>query len=150
MNPQVKVTERLSATEGMITLSGAQALMRIPVDQHRADALRGQRLATLISGYRGSPLGGLEGIIAQHKAILDAADVHFISGVNEDLAATAVWGSQMTALEANQRFDGVLGLWYGKGPGVDRSGDAIRHANFASVHPKGCLLYTSPSPRDRG
>ena len=138
--PSQAVTERLSATEGMITLSGAQALMRIPVDQQRADAARGQRLATLVSGYRGSPLGGIEGIIAQHKAILEAADVHFISGVNEDLAATAIWGAQMTALEENPRFDGVLGLWYGKGPGVDRSGDAFRHGNFAGVHPNGGVL----------
>ncbi len=138
--PDLRVTERLSATEGKITLSGAQALMRIPVDQHRIDAAKGSRLATLISGYRGSPLGGIEGIIAQHKSVLDAADVQFISGVNEELAATAVWGSQMAALEANPRFDGVLGLWYGKGPGVDRSGDAFRHGNFAGVHPKGGVL----------
>ena len=134
------MTERLSATAGMITLSGAQALMRIPVDQHRIDAASGSRLATLVSGYRGSPLGGIEGIVAQHKAVLDAADVHFINGVNEELAATAVWGSQMSTLEANPRFDGVLGLWYGKGPGVDRSGDAFRHGNFAGVHPKGGVL----------
>ena len=134
------VTERLSMTEGKITLSGAQALMRIPVDQHRIDAAAGSRLATLVSGYRGSPLGGIEGIVAQHKEVLDAADVHFISGVNEELAATAVWGAQMAALESNPRFDGVLGLWYGKGPGVDRSGDAFRHANFAGVHPRGGVL----------
>ena len=141
MNPPgLRLTERLSATEGMITLSGAQALMRIPVDQHRIDAANGSRLATLVSGYRGSPLGGIEGIVAQHKAVLDAADVHFISGVNEELAATAVWGSQMSTLEANPRFDGVLGMWYGKGPGVDRSGDAFRHGNFAGVHPKGGVL----------
>ena len=141
MSPSdLKLTERLTATEGMITLSGAQALMRIPVDQHRIDKAKGSRLASLISGYRGSPLGGIESIVAQHKAALDAADVTFISGVNEDLAATAIWGSQMTALEANPLFDGVLGLWYGKGPGVDRSGDAFRHGNFAGVHPKGGVL----------
>ena len=138
--PDLRVTERLSATAGQITLSGAQALMRIPVDQHRVDAAAGCRLATLISGYRGSPLGGIEGIVAQHRAVLDAADVHFISGVNEELAATAIWGAQMSALEENPRFDGVLGLWYGKGPGVDRSGDAFRHGNFAGVHPKGGVL----------
>jgi len=138
--PELRLNERLSATEGSITLSGAQALMRIPVDQHRIDAAKGSRLATLVSGYRGSPLGGIEGIIAQHKSVLDAADVQFISGVNEELAATAIWGSQMSALEASPLFDGVLGLWYGKGPGVDRSGDAFRHANFAGVHPLGGVL----------
>ncbi len=134
------LTERLSATEGMITLSGAQALMRIPVDQHRADAARDVRTATLVCGYRGSPLGGIEGIIAQHKTVLDAADVRFISGVNEELAATAIWGSQMAELEADARYDGVLGMWYGKGPGVDRSGDAFRHANFAGIGRFGGVL----------
>ena len=137
---EFSLTERLSATEGAITLSGAQALMRIPVDQYRADQASGISTATLISGYRGSPLGGIEAIIAQHKTVLDSAKVTFISGVNEDLAATAIWGSQMAQLEADARYDGVLGMWYGKGPGVDRSGDAFRHANIAGVGKHGGVL----------
>ncbi len=124
----------------MITLSGAQALLRIPVDQYRVDQAKGLSTATLVSGYRGSPLGGIESIIAQHKTVLDAANVRFISGVNEELAATAVWGSQMAQLEADAQYDGVLGMWYGKGPGVDRSGDAFRHANFAGVGRNGGVL----------
>jgi len=137
---EFSLTERLSATEGMITLSGAQALLRIPVDQYRVDQAKGLSTATLVSGYRGSPLGGIESIIAQHKTVLDAANVQFISGVNEELAATAVWGSQMAQLEAEAQYDGVLGMWYGKGPGVDRSGDAFRHANFAGVGRNGGVL----------
>ena len=137
---EFSLTQRLSATDGAITLSGAQALMRIPVDQYRADQANNVSTATLISGYRGSPLGGIESIIAQHKTVLDAANVTFISGVNEDLAATAIWGSQMAELEADARYDGVLGMWYGKGPGVDRSGDAFRHANLAGVGKHGGVL----------
>lgn len=139
-NTEFSLTDRLSSTEGQITLSGAQALLRVPVDQHRADSARGHRTATLISGYRGSPVAGIEGIIAQHQGILDAANVSFISGVNEELAATVIWGSQMAELEKTKRYDGVLGMWYGKGPGVDRSGDAFRHANTAGVGPLGGVL----------
>ncbi|MFT7475572.1 MAG: indolepyruvate ferredoxin oxidoreductase [Verrucomicrobiales bacterium] len=134
------LTDRMSATNGMITLSGTQALLRIPVDQQRVDLSRGLNTATLISGYRGSPLGGIEGVIAQHKDVLDAANVQFISGVNEDLAATVVWGSQMAQREASAKYDGVKGIWYGKGPGVDRTGDAFRHANFAGVGRYGGVL----------
>lgn len=134
------LTERLSATEGMITLSGAQALLRVPVDQYRVDLAKGLATATLVSGYRGSPLGGLESVIAQHKGQLDAANVRFVSGVNEELAATVVWGSQMAELEDDAIFDGVKGIWYGKGPGVDRSGDAFRHANIAGVGRNGGVL----------
>ena len=137
---EFSLTARMSATEGMITLSGAQALLRVPVDQFAVDTANGISTATLISGYRGSPLGGIEGIIAQHKSELDAANVRFISGVNEELAATAVWGSQMAELEAGATYDGVKGIWYGKGPGVDRSGDAFRHANFAGVGRYGGVL----------
>ncbi len=137
---ELSVTERLSATEGKITLSGAQALVRVPVDQHRVDTAKGLNTATLIAGYRGSPLAGIESIVSQHQKILDGANVTFISGVNEELAATMVWGAQMTELEATKRYDGVLGMWYGKGPGVDRSGDAFRHANFSGIGPHGGVL----------
>jgi len=134
------LTERLSATAGMITLSGAQALMRVPIDQHRVDTARGVSTATLVSGYRGSPLGGIESIVAQHQTQLEAANVRFLSGVNEELAATAIWGSQMAELESDALYDGVKGIWYGKGPGVDRSGDAFRHGNFAGVGRWGGVL----------
>ena len=135
-----RLADKMSATDGMITLSGVQALMRVPIDQQRADDSRGLRTATVISGYRGSPLGGVEGVIAQYRDELDAADVRFISGVNEDLAATIVWGGQMAVLEPDFTYDGVKGIWYGKGPGVDRSGDAFRHANSAGVGRYGGVL----------
>jgi indolepyruvate ferredoxin oxidoreductase len=126
--------------EGRIFLSGVQALVRLPLDQHRADRRRGLRTATLISGYRGSPLGGFDVTLERHRDLLREHEVVFVSGVNEDLGATAVLGSQLTHLFPGARYDGVLGMWYGKGPGVDRSGDIFKHANFAGVGRHGGVL----------
>src|SRR5437867_8835496 len=126
--------------EGLIFLSGIQALVRLPLDQHRADRRRGLNTATLISGYRGSPLGGLDVTIERNRELLAEHQVVFISGVNEDLGATAVFGSQLQHLFPGARYDGVLGMWYGKAPGVDRSGDILRHANFAGVGRQGGVL----------
>jgi indolepyruvate ferredoxin oxidoreductase len=125
---------------GRIFLSGVQALVRLPLDQHRADRRRGLDTATLISGYRGSPLGGLDQTVERHRDLLAEHQVVFISGVNEDLGATAVFGSQLAHLYGGARHDGVLGMWYGKAPGVDRSGDILRHANFAGVGRHGGVL----------
>ena len=126
--------------EGRVFMSGVQALVRLPLDQHRADRRRGLSTATLISGYRGSPLGGLDQTVERHRGLLAEHQVVFISGVNEDLGATAVLGSQMAHLYGGARYDGVLGMWYGKAPGVDRSGDILRHANFAGVGRNGGVL----------
>ncbi|MBI4636803.1 MAG: indolepyruvate ferredoxin oxidoreductase family protein [Candidatus Rokubacteria bacterium] len=126
--------------EGLIFLSGIQALVRLPLDQHRADARRGLNTATLVSGYRGSPLGGLDLTLERNPALLKEHHVVFISGVNEDLGATAVYGSQLANLFPQPRYDGVLGMWYGKGPGVDRTGDIFKHANFAGVGRYGGVL----------
>lgn len=126
--------------EGRIILSGVQALVRLPLDQHRADKRAGLRTATLISGYRGSPLGGLDTLLQRNQKLLNEHDIIFIPGVNEDLGATAVFGSQLANLLPNPRYDGVLGMWYGKAPGVDRSGDAFKHANFAGVGRYGGVL----------
>jgi indolepyruvate ferredoxin oxidoreductase len=125
---------------GRVFLSGVQALVRLPLDQHRADRRRGLDTATLISGYRGSPLGGLDQTVERHRDLLAEHQVVFISGVNEDLGATAVLGSQLAHLYGGARYDGVLGMWYGKAPGVDRSGDILRHANFAGVGRNGAVL----------
>src|SRR5262245_24299624 len=114
---------------GRIYLSGIQALVRLPLDQHRADRRRGLNTATFISGYRGSPLGGLDLTLERHAKLLQDHNVLFSSGLNEDLAATAVFGSQMAGLFPNPRYDRVLGMWDGKAPGADRSGDAFKHAN---------------------
>ncbi len=132
--------DRLASTEGTVAMSGIEAVVRIPLDQHRADARAGLRTAGLICGYRGSPVGGMDQVYERNQEILEANDIRFISGVNEDLGATAVWGSQLASLEPNPSFDGVLGMWYGKGPGVDRSGDAFRHANSSGVSPNGGVL----------
>jgi indolepyruvate ferredoxin oxidoreductase len=126
--------------EGQILLSGVQALVRLPLDQHRADKRRGLNTATLISGYRGSPLGGLDLTLERNPALLREHNVVFLSGVNEDLGATAVYGSQLANLFPRPKYDGVLGMWYGKGPGVDRTGDIFKHANFAGVGRHGGVL----------
>src|SRR5215831_16903772 len=126
--------------DGTIFLSGIQALVRLPLDQHRADQRRGVRTATLISGYRGSPLGGLDLTLERNPKLLADHDVVFISGLNEDLGATAIYGAQLANMFPKPRYDGVLGMWYGKGPGVDRSGDILRHANFAGVGRHGGVL----------
>ena len=125
---------------GVIFLSGIQALVRLPLDQHRADRRRGLNTATLISGYRGSPLGGFDLTLERNPALLREHNVVFISGLNEDLGATAVYGSQLANYFPQPKYDGVLGVWYGKGPGVDRTGDIFKHANFAGVGRHGGVL----------
>jgi indolepyruvate ferredoxin oxidoreductase len=125
---------------GRIYLSGIQALVRLPLDQHRADRRRGLHTATFISGYRGSPLGGLDLTLERHRQLLEEHHAVFSSGLNEDLGATAVFGSQMAGLFPNPKYDGVLGMWYGKAPGVDRTGDVFKHANYAGVGKNGGVL----------
>ena len=123
--------------EGWLQLGGIQALVRLPLDQIRADRRRGLKAAMFIAGYRGSPVGGLDqAYIAQHK-LLAAHDIVFCNGLNEDLAATAVWGTQMLHSVGKQKFDAVLGTWYGKAPGVDRSGDALKHGNYTGIQKNG-------------
>src|SRR6267378_3662733 len=92
------------------------------------------------TGYRGSPLGGLDQQFLRARAFLDAADIRFQAGINEDLAATALWGTQQAELRHEGKYDGVFGIWYGKGPGVDRTGDVFRHANFAGTSRQGGVL----------
>ena len=137
---EFSLEDKYRREEGTIILSGVQALVRLPLDQHRADRRRGLNTATLISGYRGSPLGGFDMALAANSRLLDEHDVTFISGVNEDLGATAVFGSQLANLYPLPKYDGVLGLWYGKAPGVDRCGDVFKHANFAGVGRYGGVL----------
>ncbi len=126
--------------QGRIYLSGIQALVRLPLDQHRADRRRGLSTATFISGYRGSPLGGLDQTLERNARLLREHHVVFSSGLNEDLGATAVFGSQMASLFPRPKYDGVLGMWYGKAPGVDRTGDVFKHANYAGVGRNGGVL----------
>jgi indolepyruvate ferredoxin oxidoreductase len=126
--------------EGWLQLGGIQALVRLPLDQIRADRRRGLSAAMFIAGYRGSPVGGLDqAFLAQHK-LLKSHDIVFSNGLNEDLAATAVWGTQMLHSVGKQKFDAVLGTWYGKAPGVDRSGDALKHGNYTGIQKNGAVL----------
>src|SRR5262245_39477655 len=133
-------TDKYRRETGIIILSGIQALVRLPMDQYRADQRAGLKTATFISGYRGSPLGGLDLTLERIPELLKQHHIYFCSGVNEDLAATAVFGSQMVGLLPGAKYDGVLGMWYGKSPGVDRSGDAFKHANFAGIAKNGGVL----------
>jgi indolepyruvate ferredoxin oxidoreductase len=137
---QFSLDAKYTQEEGRIYLSGIQALVRLALDQHRADRRRGLRTATFISGYRGSPLGGLDQTLERNGKLLAEHHVVFSSGLNEDLAATAVFGSQMLHLFPRPKYDGVVGMWYGKAPGVDRSGDAFKHANYAGVGRNGGVL----------
>ena len=132
--------QKFTLERGRVLLTGIQAVVRLPIDQHRADAARGLRTATFISGYQGSPLGTVDLTIERHKDLLDAHDVVWVPGVNEELAATAVWGSQEPLLGPLARHDGVVGMWYGKGPGVDRTGDVFKHGNFKGTAPNGGVL----------
>ncbi|MGI9249843.1 MAG: indolepyruvate ferredoxin oxidoreductase family protein [Pseudohongiellaceae bacterium] len=128
----------LDATRAYMT--GIEALVRLPILQHQRDTDAGLNTAGFISGYRGSPLGSFDLSLWQAKQHLDKHHIHFQPGVNEDLAATAVWGSQQVNMFAGAKYDGVFSMWYGKGPGVDRSMDAIRHANACGTSQYGGVL----------
>ncbi|MEZ5478731.1 MAG: hypothetical protein R3E95_15005 [Thiolinea sp.] len=139
--PEQKILEeKYTLTQGRAFLSGTQALVRLPMLQKESDHRAGLKTAGFISGYRGSPLGGVDQQLWQAEAHLKAHDIVFQPGLNEDLAATAVWGSQQLNLYPDARFDGVFGMWYGKGPGADRSTDAIKHANAAGTSKHGGVL----------
>jgi indolepyruvate ferredoxin oxidoreductase len=132
--------DRYTADSGRVIMSGIQALARLPLDQHRADKRRGLHTAGLITGYRGSPLGVLDFVLERIPRLLDEHHIRFVPAVNEELAATAIMGSQTVNLLPGPKYDGVCGIWYGKGPGVDRSGDAFKHANLAGVGQHGGVL----------
>jgi indolepyruvate ferredoxin oxidoreductase len=129
----MKLDSKYEQEDGAVYLTGIQALVRLPMDQMRRDRRAGLNTAAFISGYEGSPLGGYDLALARVKRLLDEHRIHFVPGVNEDLAATSVFGSQIHHSLGQSRYDGVLGIWYGKGPGVDRSGDIFRHANIAGT-----------------
>jgi indolepyruvate ferredoxin oxidoreductase len=137
---EVTLDDKFLLTDGRVFITGVQTLLRVLIDQHRLDRAAGLNTAGFVSGYRGSPLGGLDQQAARAGKHLRDAEVVFKEGLNEDLAATAVWGSQQANLFPQARYDGVYGMWYGKAPGVDRTGDAFKHANFAGVFPKGGVL----------
>lgn len=136
----IALDDKYTATSGAVYLTGTQALVRLPMTQMRRDRAAGLNTGAFISGYRGSPLGGYDQQLVKARKYLDAWDVVFQPGLNEDLAAAAVWGSQQLHLSPGARKDGLLGIWYGKGPGADRSGDAFKHANAAGSAAHGGVL----------
>ncbi|HXE26412.1 MAG TPA: indolepyruvate ferredoxin oxidoreductase family protein, partial [Roseiarcus sp.] len=135
--PEATLDSRYTASEGWVYLTGMQALVRLPIQQRLRDAAAGLNTGGYISGYRGSPLGRYDIELWRAAAQLKQHNIVFRPGLNEDLAATAIWGAQYLNSFPGATVDGVFGVWYGKGPGVDRSGDALRHANFTGASPKG-------------
>ncbi len=139
----VTLDDKYTARTGNIFLSGIQALVRLPMMQRERDAAAGLNTAGFVSGYRGSPLGGLDETLWKAKGHLEASHVQFVPGVNEDLAATAVWGTQTVDLIGPAKYDGVFAMWYGKGPGVDRCGDVFKHMNHAGTAKHGGVLLVA-------
>ncbi len=136
----ISLDQKYTQGSGHVFLTGIQALVRLPMAQIRRDRAAGLNTAGFISGYRGSPLGGYDQQLFAARKHLEQYDIKFQPGVNEDLAATAIWGSQQLNLSPGARHDGVVGIWYGKGPGVDRCGDVFRHGNAAGSARNGGVL----------
>ncbi|WP_019995486.1 indolepyruvate ferredoxin oxidoreductase family protein [Aureimonas ureilytica] len=140
MTKPLTLDDKYTAERGSAFMTGIQALVRLPMTQMRRDRARGLNTGAFISGYRGSPLGGYDQHLLKARRFLEAHDIVFQPGLNEDLAAAAVWGSQQLHLSPGARKDGILGMWYGKGPGVDRCGDVFKHANAAGTSAHGGVL----------
>ena len=141
MSVAVTLDDKYVLESGRVYLTGTQALVRLPMMQRQRDQAAGLNTAGYISGYRGSPLGGFDQALWQAKRFIKKSHIEFQPGTNEDLAATALWGTQQVHLYPGARYDGVFGMWYGKGPGVDRSGDVFKHANYAGTSRHGLRLY---------
>ncbi|WP_235962600.1 indolepyruvate ferredoxin oxidoreductase family protein [Jannaschia marina] len=140
MRHDVSLTDRYDLEKDEVLLNGTQALVRLMLMQKERDRRAGLDTAGYCTGYRGSPLGGVDLNMAKASKVLKANDITFQPGLNEDLAVTALWGAQQAELRGEGTHDGVFGLWYGKGPGVDRSGDAMRHVNMAGTSRHGGVL----------
>jgi len=138
--PDITLNDRYDLTRDTVLLNGTQALVRLMLMQQARDRAAGLKTGGYCTGYRGSPLGAVDMMMGRAQKLLNAHDILFQPGLNEDLAATALWGSQQAELRGEGKFDGVFGLWYGKGPGVDRSGDVMRHANMAGTARHGGVL----------
>jgi indolepyruvate ferredoxin oxidoreductase len=136
----ISLEDKYTQASGRIFLTGTQALVRLAMIQRERDLAAGLNTAGFISGYRGSPLGGFDQALWKARDHLKKHHIHFTPGVNEELAVTAVWGSQQVGLFEGAKYDGVYAMWYGKGPGVDRAGDAMKHANAAGSAKNGGVL----------
>ena len=137
---EIKLEDKYKLEDGIRFLTGSQALVRLPLVQIRRDKRKNLKTACYISGYRGSPLGGYDQQILKNSDLLKANNIYFQPGINEELAATSLWGTQQSNLRGEGKYDGVFGIWYGKGPGVDRAGDALKHVNLAGTSKNGGVL----------
>ena len=140
MRHDISLNDKYDLSKKQVLLNGTQALVRMMLMQAERDKLAGYDTAGYVTGYRGSPLGAVDFQMARAKSQLNQAQITFQEGLNEDLAATALWGSQQAELRGEGKYQGVFGLWYGKGPGVDRSGDVFRHANMAGTSALGGVV----------
>ena len=136
----VSLDDKYLLKEGSAFMTGVQALVRLPLVQKELDKQAGLNTAGYISGYRGSPLGGYDQQLEKNYKLLEESQIKFQPGVNEDLAATALWGTQQAEIRGEGKYDGIFGIWYGKSPGVDRSGDVLKHANYAGTSKFGGVL----------
>jgi len=139
-NPEVTLSDKYTLEAGRVYMTGTQALVRLLLAQKARDEANGLNTAGFVSGYRGSPVGAVDQELWRARKHIEAHGITFTPGLNEELAATAVWGSQMVTLDPNATVDGVFALWYGKGPGVDRSGDVFKHGNVAGCSKHGGVL----------
>jgi indolepyruvate ferredoxin oxidoreductase len=140
LQKQTTLQDTFTLQNGRVFMSGTQALARLPLQQKIRDIQAGLNTGGFISGYRGSPIAGYDMILARLKPLLDAQQITFVPGINEELAATAIIGTQQVAAQPDATCDGVFSLWYGKGPGLDRAGDALKHANSMGSTPHGGAL----------
>ncbi|SEB26074.1 MULTISPECIES: indolepyruvate ferredoxin oxidoreductase family protein [unclassified Mycobacterium] len=140
LDPVPAQLDRYTTVRGEVHLTGIQALVRLVLDQRRDDITAGRSTAAFISGYEGSPLAGYDTELLRNASLLDEHEIVFVPAVNEELAATAVQGTQLAAMQPDKRVGGVAAVWYGKSPGLDRAADAIRHANLMGTHPEGGVL----------
>ena len=142
-----QLVDRFRVEDGRVFLSGLQAVARLPVDQLRIDRRRGLNTAAFVSGYQGSPVGTFQEEVSRSARAVPDLPLVVHPGLNEELAATSVMGSQLADSRPEKRYDGVLGVWYGKAPGLDRANDAIRHAVFAgTAHLGGVVALVRDDP----
>src|ERR1017187_10193072 len=137
---KISLDDKYDLGKSRVFVTGYQALIRLCLMQKERDRRAGLNTAGYVSGYRGSPLGGVDLQFERAASVLKPSDIVFRPGINEELAATALWGTQQAELRGEGKYDGVFAMWYGKGPGVDRTGDVFRHANLAGTAQKGGVL----------
>jgi indolepyruvate ferredoxin oxidoreductase len=140
MSTVVSLNDKYELPKGRVFMTGTQALVRLLMAQKARDEAAGLKTGGFVSGYRGSPLGSVDQELWKARKLLEQNKVTFNPGLNEELAATSVWGSQMAGMDPKATVDGVFAMWYGKGPGVDRSGDVFKHANVAGTSKFGGVL----------